>query len=163
MRKTIIELLLIIDKIIEKNMELALEPSVYCPSINATGQYIDKIPSFNSILSQGLRCPCGSRKDKSYNNYNVFYQHCKTQHHQKWLAHLNENRANHYIECEELKGVVETQKLVIAQMDRDLRNKNMTIDYLTQQLVALNGASAAAAAAKNANFETANLLDMDMD
>ena len=58
---------------------------------------------------------------------------------------------------------METQKLVIAQMDRDLRNKNMTIDYLTQQLVALNGASAAAAAAKNANFETANLLDMDMD
>jgi hypothetical protein len=143
-------------------MELALEPSVYCPSIDATGRYIDKIPSFNSILSQGLRCPCGSRKDKSYNNYNVFYQHCKTQHHQKWLAHLNENRTNHYIECEELKGLVENQKLVIAQMDSDLRNKNMTIDYLTQQLVALNGA-AAAAAAKNTNFETANLLDMDMD
>jgi hypothetical protein len=136
-------------------MELALEPNTYCPSIDAMGQYIDKIPSFGAAaLSQGLRCPCGSRRDKTYNNYNVFYQHCKTQHHQRWLAQLNENRANHYIEREELKGVVETQKLLIAQMDRELRNKNMTIDYLTQQLVAMNTAA-------SKNHTDVNLLDMD--
>jgi len=133
-------------------MDIAIQPSLYCPSIDAFGKYIDKIPSFNSaLLSQGIMCPCGSRRDKSYNNYNAFQQHCKTQHHQKWIAQLNDNRENHYIEREDLKNVVENQKLIIAQMDRDLRNKSMTIDYLTQQLV-----SVAAAATK-----TANLLDMD--
>jgi hypothetical protein len=111
------------------------------------GQYIDKIPSHPE---GGIRCPCGSRKDKTYNNYSAFYTHCKSLHHQKWLAHLNDNRANYYIENEKLKGIVENQKLIIAQMDRDLRNKNMTIDYLTQQLVSQQKTSA-----------TANLLDMD--
>jgi len=115
-------------------MELITEPDTYCPSIDELGQYVDKIPSFN-MLPHGIRCSCGSRKDKTYNNYSVFYQHCKTKMHQKWLLHLNENRANHYIEKEELKQLVENQKLIIAKMEREIRNKILTIDYLTQQII----------------------------
>lgn len=33
-----------------------------------------------------------------------------------------------------MKEVVQNQRLIIAKMEKDLNNKNMTIDYLTMQL-----------------------------
>ena len=75
-------------------MELATEPDLYSPSIDSLGNYIDKIPSFNNI-KHGLRCPCGSRKDKVYDTYSTFSAHTKTKTHQKWLNDLNLNKANH--------------------------------------------------------------------
>jgi len=53
-------------------MELALEPDMYAPSINESGNYVDKVPSFH-VVKKGLYCLCGSRKDKLYDNYNSFY------------------------------------------------------------------------------------------
>jgi hypothetical protein len=109
-------------------MELIVEPEVYAPSIDEIGNYIDKIPPFNTI-KYGIRCPCGSRKDKTFDTSGTFSAHIKTKTHQKWLNNLNLNKAN-----ETLKSTVQNQRLVIAKLDKDLQNKIMTIDYLTQQL-----------------------------
>lgn len=104
-------------------------------------------PSFGN-LKHGIRCHCGSRKDKIYETYGVFSQHIKTKTHQKWLENLNLNKANYYIENEEKKAIVRQQQMIIARLEKDVQNKIMTIDFLTQQLV------------KN-NQKTVNLLDFD--
>jgi hypothetical protein len=134
-------------------MELVVEPDIYSPSIDDKGNYIDKIPSFN-IIKKGLSCPCGSRRDKVYETHSIFASHIKTKTHQKWLEGINRNKANYYIEYEKLKDLVQNQRLIIGQLEKDLINKNLTIDYLTQQLVSQN---------KNMNCRTVdNLLDMDI-
>lgn len=114
-------------------MELIVEPDIYSPSIDETGNYIDKIPSFN-IIKKGLRCPCGSRKDKVYESHTVFSSHIKTKSHQSWLVTLNFNKANYYVENEKLKETVQNQKIIIAKLEKDINTKIMTIDYLTQQI-----------------------------
>ena len=133
-------------------MELVVEPDLYSPSIDDAGNYIDKIPSFN-IIRKGLACPCGSRKDKIYETYSTFSAHIKSKAHQKWLENLNRNKTNYYIDCEKMKDVIQNQRLVIARLEKDLNNKNLTIDYLTQQLVTT----------KNINMRTVDdLLDIDI-
>ena len=118
-------------------MELVTEAETYTPSIDNLGNYIDKIPSFNS-LKQGIRCPCGCRRDKIYDSYSVFSAHIKTKAHQKWLETLNLNKANYYVENENLKNTIQNQRMMIAKLDKELQNKLMTIDYLTQQLTYKN-------------------------
>ena len=131
-------------------MELILEPDFYSPSIDDQGNYIDKIPSFH-IIKKGLQCPCGARKDKIYETYSIFSSHCKTKMHQKWIAHLNQNKMNYFVENESLKKTVENQKLIIAKMEKELHNKSITIDYLTYQII--NKTSS--------NVVVDNLLDFD--
>ena len=131
-------------------MELVVEPDVYSPSINDSGLYVDKVPPFNYI-KKGLVCPCGSRKDKLYETHSVFLTHTKTKAHQKWLEGLNLNRANFYVELEKSKEVISSQRLIIAKLEKDISNKIMTIDYLTQQLHKVT--------VKVTN--TSNLLDFD--
>lgn len=115
-------------------MELIVEPETYSPSIDSNGNYVDKIPPFHKN-HRGIRCPCGSRKDKNYESYTVFSQHTKTKMHQKWLEQLNFNKANYYVENEQLRHTVQQQRLMIAKMDKEIQNKNVTIDYLVKQLV----------------------------
>ena len=131
-------------------MELVFEPDIYTPSINDSGLYVDKVPPFNYI-KKGLVCPCGSRKDKLYETHSVFVAHTKTKAHQKWLEGLNLNRANFYVELEKSKEVISSQRLIIAKLEKDISNKIMTIDYLTQQLHKVT--------VKVTN--TSNLLDFD--
>lgn len=114
-------------------MELVVEPDIYSPSINDNGLYVDKVPPFNYI-KKGLSCPCGSRKDKIYETHSVFVAHTKTKTHQKWLEMLNANKANFYVDLEKAKEVISNQRLIIAKLEKDVSNKIMTIDYLTQQL-----------------------------
>ena len=130
-------------------MELVVEPDIYQPSIDDHGNYIDQMPSFQYI-KKGLTCPCGSRKDKVYDSASKFSTHSKTKIHQKWLANLNTNRANFYIENEKLKETVENQKLIISRMEKDIQTKIMTIDYLTRQI-----------ASQNTVKTVDNLLDFD--
>jgi hypothetical protein len=114
-------------------MDLVTEPDIYSPSIDEMGNYIDKIPSFN-IIKKGLLCSCGSRKDKIYETYTTFSMHIKTKTHQKWLNSLNLNKANYYIENIKLSETLQNQRLIIAKLEKEISSKNMTIDYLTQQL-----------------------------
>lgn len=115
-------------------MELATQADIYEPSINNSGNYIDKIPSFNN-LKDGIQCPCGTRKDKKFDSKSTFTAHTKTQTHIKWLENLNLNKINYYVESENLKKTVHDQRMIIANLDITLQNKSVTIDYLTNQLV----------------------------
>lgn len=116
-------------------MELATEPDTYSPNIDDKGNYVDRVPSFNTnALANGLRCPCGTRKDAIYTSRSMFSSHIKTKTHEKWLQDLNTNKANFYIENQKLKDLVQSQKIMIGKMEVEISNKIMTIDYLTQQL-----------------------------
>lgn len=119
-------------------MELVTEADLYTPSIDNFGNYIDKTPSFNN-LKCGIRCPCGSRKDKTYDTSSAFSTHTKSKTHQKWLDNLNLNKTNYYVENEKLKHTLQDQRMIIAKMDIELQNKMMTIDYLTKQLIGNTG------------------------
>ena len=123
-------------------MELVTEPDTYSPNIDDKGNYVDKVPSFyTNALATGLRCPCGTRKDKIYTSHATFTAHIKTKTHEKWLQELNTNKANFYVESQKLRDVVQSQKIMIGKMELNILNKNMTIDYLTKQLVTLNSLS----------------------
>ena len=111
-------------------MDITITPDTYTPSVNSEGNYIDSIP----IIKTGLYCPCGSRKDKTYENVSKFATHIKTKTHQKWLANLNQNKANYYVEMLTNKELVENQKKIISQLENQLYKKTLTIDYLTEQL-----------------------------
>jgi hypothetical protein len=100
-------------------MELVIEPGIYSPNIDETGNYIDKIPILSK--NEGIHCPC-SRKDKIYN----FSQHMKT---------INLNKTNYFIENMELRNTVSNQKLIVARIEKELNTKMMIIDCLSQQLV----------------------------
>ena len=134
-------------------MELVIEPDIYSPSMDNHGNYIDRIPSFH-IIKKGVLCPCGTRKDKIYDTYSIFSAHTKTKNHQKWLMNLNLNKANYYVENEELKTTIQNQRLIIAKMEKDMNHKMMTIDYLTEQLCKNNHVNT------HVN-STINLLDFD--
>ena len=107
----------------------------YTPSIDENGNYFDKVPPFRSI--KGLRCPCNNRsKEQIYETSAKFTSHTKTKGHQKWLEILNNNKTNYYAECEELKEVVQQQRLIIAKLEKEIQKKIMTIDFLTEQITA---------------------------
>jgi hypothetical protein len=116
-------------------MELVTQADVYSPIVDENGNYTDKIPFFGN-LQHGIKCPCGSRKEKAYETHTIFSQHTKTKSHQKWLQTLNTNKANYYVECEKLQTIVRQQQLIIARLEKQVQSKSLTIDFLTQQLVA---------------------------
>ncbi len=116
-------------------MDLSLESDIYEPSVGDDGNYLDYLPPSSKFI-HGLRCPCGARKDHVFDSRPSFSGHIKTKTHQKWLAELNTNKTNYYMECEKLKEVVNSQKIIIAKMENDLQVKMKTINYLSQQLMA---------------------------
>jgi hypothetical protein len=115
-------------------MNLSLESDIYEPNIDEKGNYVDYLPS-SSKFTNGLRCHCGARKDHVFDCRNSFGAHIKTKTHQKWLADLNTNKMNFYSECEKLKEVINSQKIIIARLEKEVTTKLKTIDYLTQQLM----------------------------
>lgn len=116
-------------------MDLIVESDIYSPSIDDNGNYIDKIPSFTNIKN-GLRCPCGTRRDKTYDCSSYFASHIKTQTHKKWLSNMNTNKSNYYIENIQLSETINNQKLIIAKFEKEINTNLKTINYLTKQLVA---------------------------
>lgn len=111
-------------------MEITITPDTYTPGVDNNGSYVDNIP----IIKNGLFCPCGSRKDKTYENATKFSTHTKSKTHQKWLMMLNQNKANYYVEMLKYKELVENQQKIITQLENQVKNKALTIDYLTDQL-----------------------------
>jgi predicted RNase H-like nuclease (RuvC/YqgF family) len=111
-------------------MDITLTPDTYMPSVDNNGNYVDSVP----LIKHGLFCPCGSRKDKTYENASKFSAHIKSKFHQKWLANLNQNKANYYVEMLKNKEIVESQQKIISQLENQIQKKTLTIDYLTEQL-----------------------------
>lgn len=112
-------------------MNIALTPDTYTPSIDEAGNYIDNVP----IIKQGMLCLCGTRTDKRYETTAKFAMHVKTKTHQKWLMTLNQNKANHYVQMLEHKELLENQRKIIGYLEKQLSQKNRTIDYLTEELL----------------------------
>lgn len=116
-------------------MELVTEPDVYSPNIDDNGNYVDKLPSFNtSALANGIRCPCGTRKDKVYISAPLFSAHCKSKTHEKWIQELNTNKSNFFTENQKLREVIHAQKIMIGKLELEVSSKNMMIGYLTQEV-----------------------------
>jgi len=111
------------------NMELVELPDTYAPSIDENGNYTDKIHFKKPIM-----CPCGAKKDKTYETRTMFSAHVKSKTHLKWIADLNLNKSNFFAENQQLKETINNQRLIIAKMEKDIQHKIMTIDYLTLQL-----------------------------
>jgi hypothetical protein len=128
-------------------MEISLTPDIYAPIVDDNGNYVDKIP----FMKRGIYCLCGSRKDKIYENSSKFSTHMKTKCHQKWLEHLNQNKANYYVEVLKSKEIIENQQRIIQQLEIQLQNKDITIDYLTKQVTVQN----------NSKTPTIDLLDLN--
>lgn len=113
---------------------IAINSDIYEPNIDENGNYTDYLPPSSKFLN-GLRCPCGARKDHIFDTRPSFSSHIKTKTHQKWLSDLNTNKMNFYSECEKLKDVVKSQQIIIARLEKEINTKLKTIDYLTQQLM----------------------------
>jgi hypothetical protein len=117
-------------------MALTIEPEVYAPSLDEQGNFFDKVPS----TQNPLRCPCGSRKDKTYLRNN-FATHCKSKCHKDWLNQLNCNKVNFVTENETLKATIHNQQIQLVQLETKLQQKNLTIDCLTEQISRLSVAT----------------------
>lgn len=122
-------------------MDIALESDLYCPGVNATGDFVDKVPQFKN----GLKCPCSL---KTYNTRTLFSEHSKSKMHSKWLEDLNLNKNNLFTENQKLKELVTNQQAIIQRLENDLIAKNLTIDTLTRQL-------------NNQTYYTKDLLEFD--
>jgi len=126
-------------------MELTNTPETYVPSIDSDGNYVDCVPK----IKNGLYCPCGSRKDKVYENATKFTSHIKSQSHKKWIATLNQNKANYYKEMILNKELLENQKKIIMRLENELKNKDVVINFLSEQM----------RLSKNSQNGTIDLLD----
>ena len=117
-------------------MSLIVEPDIYTPSINEQGNYYDKHCS-SVVIKNGLRCPCGTRKiDTIFYEISKLTIHCKTsKHHKEWIINLNLNKNNFYVENIMLRELVQNQKLIIAEIQKGINEKNIIISSLTEQLI----------------------------
>jgi len=113
-------------------MDLSLVPDTYVPSVDQFGNYIDKIPAF--VKTVAIICPCGARREKTYTTKTSFTNHIGTKTHQAWLQSLNANKSNFFAENEANKETVRMQRLLIAQLEKELETKKVTIEYLKRNI-----------------------------
>jgi hypothetical protein len=115
-------------------MDITLTPDTYSPSIDDNGNYIDNIPP----IRHGITCPCGPRKDKTFESATKFSSHIKTKMHQKWLVYMNQNKMNYFVEQVHLKEEVHKQRLIIQRLENQIQCHQLNINCLTKQLVSAN-------------------------
>ena len=99
-------------------MDLIIDSDIYEPCIDDNGNYSDYLPSSNKFKN-GLRCPCGSRREHIFDSRQSFSSHTKTKTHIKWLIDLNTNKMNYYTENIKLNETLNNQKLIIAKLQRE--------------------------------------------
>jgi len=109
-------------------MDLAIQPEYYSATIDSKGNYVDYIPSFQ--IKNGIRCMCGSRKDKIYNSSSTFITHTKSQHHKSWLEQLNNNKMNYFKENREMKDLIKSQKIIIGNYEKEILSLKAVIEHL---------------------------------
>ena len=69
-------------------MDLIIDSDIYEPCIDENGNYSDYVPSSNKFKN-GLRCPCGTRKEHIFDSRQSFSSHIKTKTHIKWIIDLH--------------------------------------------------------------------------
>ena len=108
-------------------MSLITESDVYSPSMDSNGAYIDNIPNFNGH-KQGLKCPCNNNLFCSRQSFKT---HTNTSVHKNWLIQHNNNRQNYFQELEQAKQLIQEQKRIIAQLEREKNDLRRTIHILS--------------------------------
>ena len=126
-------------------MDILLTPDIYTPSVDNSGNYIDKIPA----IRNGIICPCNARKDKVYETSAKFASHIKSQNHQKWLIQLTQNKANYYVETIKSKELIANQQKIITNFENKINKQEIIINYLMEQIKKTN------------NVEIGDLLDIN--
>ena len=114
-------------------MDLQVESDIYEPNINEDGNYSDYLPK-SSKFKNGLRCPCGSRKEHVFDTRTSFSSHIKSKTHQKWLLDLNANKMNYFSENIRLTETISTQKIIIAKLQRENDENIKLIAHLTKKI-----------------------------
>jgi len=114
-------------------MDLQLESDIYEPNIDSEGNYSDYLPT-SSKFKNGLRCPCGTRKEHVFDSRASFSGHVKTKTHQKWLADLNTNKMNYFTENLKLTETITNQKFIIAKLQRENDENIKLIAHLTKKI-----------------------------
>ena len=114
-------------------MDLQVESDIYEPNINEDGNYSDYLPK-SSKFKNGLRCPCGSRKEHVFDTRTSFSSHIKSNTHQKWLLDLNANKMNYFSENIRLTETISTQKIIIAKLQRENDENIKLIAHLTKKI-----------------------------
>jgi hypothetical protein len=118
-------------------MDLSIVPDVYEPVIDEKGNYTDCIPQTNKFKN-GLRCPCGSRREHIFDNRPSFVSHSKSKTHQKWLSELNLNKMNYFSENIKLHETVNNQKIIIAKLQREKDELLQLTASITKQIYTVN-------------------------
>lgn len=111
-------------------MELSLQPDIYVPSIDDNGKYIDIIPNKVFINNIGIKCPCCTRINKVYQTRVQFSSHIKTKTHNEWLQKLSKEHLNYYSQVQEQLITLQNQKIIIANFEKEIANKNYIIETL---------------------------------
>lgn len=114
-------------------MDLIVDSDIYEPCLGDDGIYSDYLSS-SSRFKNGLRCPCGTRKEHIFDNRQSFNVHIKSKTHIKWLADLNSNKMNHYTENIKLNDTISNQKLIIAKLQRENDENIKLIAHLTKKI-----------------------------
>ena len=114
-------------------MDLIVESDIYEPCISDGSNYSDYLPP-SSKFKNGLRCPCGTRKEHIFDSRQSFNGHIKTKTHQKWLQDLNSNKMNYYTENIKLNETINNQKLIIARLQRENDENIKLIAHLTKKM-----------------------------
>jgi hypothetical protein len=121
-------------------MDLIIESDIYEPCVNDNGNYSDYVPSSNKFKN-GLRCPCGSRKEHIFDSRQSFSSHIKTKTHIKWIIDLNANKMNFYTENIKLNETLNNQKLIIAKLQRENDEHIKLIAQLAKKIEAKENAN----------------------
>lgn len=119
-------------------MELALESDTYTPNMDVNNNYVDSCPP-ESKFRNGMRCPCGSRQNFVFDKRVNFQAHLKSKAHAKWLAELNANKMNYYVECEKLKELANSQRKIIANLEKEKAEYTAIIVGLNKQAMIKGG------------------------
>ena len=114
-------------------MDLQVESDIYEPNINNEGDYSDYLPT-GSKFKNGLRCPCGTRKEHIFDTRVSFSGHIKTKTHQKWILDLNANKMNYFTENIKLNETISNQKFIIAKLQRENDENLKLIVHLTKKI-----------------------------
>ena len=98
--------------------QLLTESDVHSLKLNEEGLYVDDMPSSGHFANnRQMKCPCNNNY---YKSRPCLLAHTKTAVHKKWIETKNANRNNHHTELEAEKKTVREQKILIAQMQRDI-------------------------------------------
>lgn len=108
---------------------LSINPVEYMPKYNSeTKEYEEQ---YIYDFTHGLCCPCTGNV---FHKRSAFTAHMKTQRHKKWISSINTNTINYYQKHLENEKTIKNQQIRIIQLENELRQKAIIIQYLESNI-----------------------------